>query len=107
MGGPPTLGELVDRFGAAIPLHHAARKWSTNRQRKDNPDLVLPPAYRMRFYTLSQELHWLRCGFDPPGRKTYQTTVLVNASKCPQCGEMFVAQKNRPHGTLCPASIKR
>ena len=99
---PLTVGELVDRFADDIPLHAAARKWSAHPHRRD---VELPPAYKMRFYTLTQELHWLGCTFEPAGRgrKTYDTRVIAHGHLCPQCGEMFVAEKRRPvHGVLCP-----
>jgi hypothetical protein len=96
-GVAPTVGELVDRFGDEIPLHHAARKWAMGRQERE-----LPPAYRMRFYTLTQELHWLQCTFEPPGHKTYDTRVVVHGISCPLCGGLFVAEKRRAaHGRLC------
>lgn len=106
-GVPPTVGELVDRFGDQIPLHNAARKWVTHLKYK-GADQELPPAYRMRFYTLSQELHWLQCRFNPPGPKNYQTVVIVHGTRCEACGELFVAEKRRPfHGVMCPARGKR
>jgi formylmethanofuran dehydrogenase subunit E len=68
-----------------------------------NSEAELPPAYKMRFYTLTQELHWLGCTFEPVGRKSYTTLVIAHGHACPQCGELFVAEKRRPvHGTLCP-----
>lgn len=100
---PLTVGELVDRFSDIIPLHAASRKWMAHAHRRD-AEVELPPAYKMRFYTLTQELHWLGCTFEPAGRKSYDTRVIAHGHLCPQCGELFVAEKRRPaHGTLCPA----
>lgn len=102
-GVPPSVSELISRFADQIPLHAAARKWGAHVHRRDDPDIELPPAYKMRFYTLTQELHWLGCTFEPPGRKTYDTRVIAHGRVCPHCGELFVAEKRRPvHGTLCP-----
>lgn len=97
-----TVGDLVERFGDQIPLHHASRKWALNHRDKTN--LNYPTAYKMRFYTLTQELHWLGCTFDPPGLKSYQTTVFPHGHRCPRCGEMYIAKnKVLTHGTLCRA----
>jgi hypothetical protein len=102
---PLTVGELVDRFADEIPLHAAARKWTAHVHRKEAD---LPPAYKMRFYTLTQELHWLGCTFEPAGRKTYDTRVFAHGLACVDCGEVFVAERRRPvHGTLCPARRRR
>jgi hypothetical protein len=104
---PLTVGELVDRFADAIPLHAAARKWMAHAPRREK-DVELPPAYRMRFYTLTQELHWLGCTFEPLGRKTYDTRVIAHGHVCAHCGEVFVAEKRRPvHGTACAAKKRQ
>jgi len=102
MGGGLTVGELIERFADQIPLHRASRKWAANQKRAK--ELKFPSPYKMRSYALTQELHWLQCTFDPPGLKTYQTRVFVNALTCADCGGLFVAEKRRPvHGLLCPA----
>jgi hypothetical protein len=84
-------GELFELFGEQIPLEAAARKWSAGRiaARLDTPD-------RMRFYTLTQYLHWLQCSFTPHGqRKTMRTLVHLHVRKCERCGAGFVAEKGR------------
>lgn len=80
-------------FADQIPLEAAARKWAAGRAvaRWESPD-------RMRFYTLTQYLHWLQCSFTPHGqRKTMRTLVHIYARECPHCGSRFVAEKQRKY----------
>jgi hypothetical protein len=93
-----TIGDLVGQFADLIPLHSASRKWAANQRGRDAIDY--PPAHRMRTYTLTQYLHWLKCGFDPPGRKTWSTQVIVRWRFCPVCARVFVAE---PHIRTCGA----
>lgn len=82
------MEELFDLFADRIPIETAARKWRAGNHKRPfgTPD-------QMRFYTLTQYLHWLQCGFDPPGvRKTYRTMVEVHPREC-WCGRLFVAEK--------------
>jgi hypothetical protein len=97
---PVTVGELVERFADQIPLHSAARKWSTRRH--GDADIILPSADKMRFYMLTQYLHWLKCEFEPTGRKTHQTWVRAPGRVCERCGSLFVPEKTtRTCGKLC------
>jgi hypothetical protein len=85
-----SCGELYHLFGDHIPLEAASRKWAAGRgviTRWESPE-------RMRFYTLTQYLHWLQCSFTPHGRpKTSRTLVSVYARECPHCHAKFVAEK--------------
>jgi hypothetical protein len=90
LGRPVNIGDLFDRFSGDIPLHSAARKWTAHVGRKD---VELPSAAKMRFYMLTQYLHWLKCSFDPPGRKSHHTWVVAPTVACERCGRLFVTEK--------------
>jgi hypothetical protein len=78
-------------FGDHIPLEAAARKWTAGRQ-----GVALQSAERMRFYCLTQYLHWLHCSFEPAGRnKTSRTLVNVFSLKCVGCGCTIVSERHR------------
>lgn len=101
-----SCGELYLLFGNKIPLEAAARKWAAGREVTswDSPD-------RMRFYTLTQYLHWLQCTFTTEGqegrRKTMKTLIHIHPRKC-ACGANFVAEKNRRYcgSAACRKSAK-
>lgn len=97
---PLILGQLIDLFADQIPLHRASRKWLSGHRDKTE----YATAYKMRVYTLYQELYWLQCRFYPKGSKNYQTIVIPHGAVCPRCGELFVFERTRPvHGMACAA----
>jgi ribosomal protein S27AE len=99
---PITVGNVIDAIAQMIPLHTASRKWAA----RGNEDF--PPAHRMRAYMLTQEMHWLKCSFDPPGRKAWDTKVIVRSRFCPVCGDVFVAEpKARTCGAKCGSKLRR
>lgn len=102
---PVTVGELVELFGDRIPLHSAARKWAAHYSA--GGEVAFPSAGKMRFYMLTQHLHWLHCRFEPAGRKTWQTRVLPVGKICTRCGSVFVNEKNTSTcGVLCPPGLR-
>jgi hypothetical protein len=91
-----TVGELVEEFADQIPLHSAARKW-TSRGGTSTAGKFASPDH-MRFYSLTQYLHWLQCRFrnaDGARNKTRETVVIIHARTCPKCGKLFVQEKKR------------
>jgi len=91
-----SVGELFELFGDCIAIETAARKW-----RAGNRTRLFGTPDQMRFYTLTQYLHWLQCGFEPAGQiKTFRTLVNVHPRRC-QCGRLFVAEKYRKTCQAC------
>lgn len=98
-----TVGELIDEFADQIPLQAATRKWAAGRSGRP---LISPD--RMRFFTLTQYLHWLQCSFaTTTGRnKTRATMVTIVARPCEGCGGLSVREKQRPRcGARCPGRV--
>lgn len=88
-----TVGEVIGELADLIPLHHAARKWGSQRIGR-----ALASPDRMRFYTLTQYLHWLQCRFenqDGTRNKRHSTIVIISARACSRCGRLFVNEKQR------------
>jgi hypothetical protein len=97
-----TVGELCDVFADQIPLHSASRKWLAGR-----PSAPFSTPDRMRFYALTQYLHWLGCSFRPDGIKTRTTVVTVRAKDCPVCGQLFVYETQQTCSVQCGQQLRR
>lgn len=85
-----SIGSLVDLFADVIPLHAATRKWALNYRDKAAVKFATPD--HMRFYLLTQQLHWLGCSFTTR-LKTRDTMVRIHPRTCPVCGALFVREK--------------
>jgi len=96
-----TVGELADLFADRIPLHTASRKWLAGRPKGPfaSPD-------HMRFYALTQYLHWIKCGFSERS-KTRTTVVYPRTKGCPVCGRLFVFEREATCGSLCGQLLRR
>jgi hypothetical protein len=94
-----TVGELVDVFADQIPLHTATRKWLAGKR----PGSGFATPDRMRFYTLTQYLHWVKCTFsgEPRERKSRTTVVYVRMKECPNCHKPFVAERELCCSAAC------
>ena len=87
-------------FADQIPLEAAARKWNAGRR---HPSWETPD--RMRFYALTQYLHWMQCSFEPHGRpKTMRTLVHIKARVCPACGGALVGVRT---AKTCGCQVRR
>lgn len=87
VGQPVNVGELFDRTGALMPLHHATRFWVQH-----GGQIGAAAHEHMRWCTFSHLLRSMNVRLEPPLRRTpllKTTMVIAEAATCPECGTGF------------------
>jgi hypothetical protein len=102
------VGDLFDRFGANMPLHHATRMWCAGGNAKIT-DTTTPAAMRWRAF--SQHIRELNTHFEPPlNAKSLlrpETIVIGETKACPTCGQEFFSRRGvRFCGHICGTRSK-
>jgi hypothetical protein len=91
IGKPVFVGDLYAEIGRTIPLHHATRIWSRRGKELGSFD-------QMRFACLVHTLALYYLKWDPPTRQSHPITedhmFIALGTVCPNCGTVFVRQKN-------------
>jgi Protein of unknown function (DUF3102) len=107
IGQELSVGELYDRVGSKMPLHHATRDWVTH-----GGEIGAASHDDMRWQTFSAEVRLFNLRFDPPIsrmsplRKTTKVTVLT--VDCKGCGRSFISHRDVQYcGAKCRCHWRR
>jgi hypothetical protein len=106
IGQELSVGDLFDRFGAGMPLHHATRLWTVRGR-----ELGTTPHELMRWEAFLATLRQLRVRFEPPisgHAPTGKTTrVIAETIVCSGCGRAFFSYvQTRTCSQTCGASLR-